>query len=124
MSQARKVLKVQASAGLFGIQGRFVDMAVQAMEEGAKGTKLTALDERVIGSAKLHVARVFERECNRSWVNGFGLALAEVNRRFGQEATIVEVARAAGFVGKVGLKSFKDAGLEEYDLRELRKCLK
>lgn len=56
---------------------------------------------------------------DQAWVAGFGLALAEVQRNFGIDASIVEVCSAAG----LGMKDFKKAGLEEYDLKVLRKCL-
>jgi hypothetical protein len=55
------------------------------------------------------------------WTCGFGLALAEVNRRCSQKAAIREVCKAAGIHH---LNTFKDAGLGPYDLRELRKCFK
>lgn len=56
---------------------------------------------------------------DQAWVAGFGLALAEVQRNFGIDAFIVEVCSAAGLT----MSHFKEAGLEEYDLKVLRKCL-
>jgi hypothetical protein len=116
---SKPVLKILTSAG-YGIREQYVKLAEQAMTQGPKGTKLVAPDETVLGTAKLHVARTFERACQNEWVCGFGLALAEMQRRFGQESTIAEVCKAAG----LDMKKFKDAGLDEYDLKELRKCLK
>jgi hypothetical protein len=56
---------------------------------------------------------------DEAWIAGFGLALAEVQRNFGIDASIVEVCGAAGLT----MNDFKKAGLEEYDLKVLRKCL-
>jgi hypothetical protein len=65
-----------------------------------------------------------KEDLDNSWLCGFGLALAEVNRGFDQPTIVAEVARAAGLVGKKGLAELKAAGLDEYDLKELRKCLR
>jgi hypothetical protein len=118
------VLKVQAMAPPYGIAERFLKLADQAILEGPKGTKLATpgegRGETSVGSARLHVARVIERACDKEWVMGFGLALSEVNKRFGQESLIQEVCQAAGMT----VKRFEESGLDEYDLKELKKCLK
>src|ERR1700690_1979024 len=100
----------------YGIRGEFVEAAEKALE----GVRVS-VPERVHGANKLRVARLFEATHAKAWTNGFGLALAEASRHFAQETAIKEVCRAAGFTA---VKQFAEAGLEEYDLKELRKCLR
>ena len=54
------------------------------------------------------------------WMLGFGLALAEVNRRRDCPSVIVEIMRDAG----VTVAMLKAVGLADYDLRQLRKATK
>lgn len=51
-----------------------------------------------------------------SWLCGFGLALAEMNRRRDCPSVIIEIMRDAG----VSIETLKEAGLDSYDLNELR----
>ncbi len=71
---------------------------------------------------KFNTERVAKQQAKKledSWICGFGLALAEVNRGHDQPSMIQEVCRTAD----LDIKAFKKAGLDEYDLKELRKCL-
>jgi hypothetical protein len=72
--------------------------------------------------AKASTIRALNRagEDDDSWTLGFGLALAEVNRRRDCPSLIAEVARDAGFDS---MDQFESAGLDEFDLKELRKCI-
>ncbi len=49
---------------------------------------------------------------------GMALALAEINRKFDRPSMVVEVAREAGLT----LKDLRAAGVDNYDLKELRKA--
>jgi hypothetical protein len=53
-----------------------------------------------------------------AWLHGFGLALAEVNRHYQNVTAVTEVMRDAGVTP--GL--LQQAGLEDYDLNEIKKC--
>lgn len=51
---------------------------------------------------------------------GFAIALSTVNRQHDQPTIVKDAIEGNGLT----LKMFKDAGVEEYDLKELRKCPK
>jgi hypothetical protein len=55
-----------------------------------------------------------------AWLCGFGLALAEHNRRFGNPDVVVDVMKCAG----VTIEKLHHAGLDAYDLKEIKKCLR
>jgi len=55
-----------------------------------------------------------------AWLQGYAAALAEVNRLYDQPSTIKSVVVGAGLY----LEDFKGAGVESYDLKQLRKALK
>lgn len=55
-----------------------------------------------------------------SWDRGFGIALAEVNRRWAHPTLVAAIVRDEGLT----IAKFKKAGLAEFDLKQLRKCLK
>lgn len=69
-----------------------------------------------------HVRRGDDRQrLRREWICGFGLALAEMHRRLlgGNDSTgVCEVVRNAGLT----LAKFKRAGLDDFDLKELRQA--
>lgn len=79
--------------------------------------KKDAIQNRELMSEALKIAQAAEN----MWINGFGLALAEVNRACDQPSACFEAASAAGLTD---IRQFRNAGLEEYDLKELRKILK
>lgn len=58
------------------------------------------------------------RRANDEWLKGFGLALAEASRQLGAPSGIGVVLRDSG----VTLAMLQRAGLEGFDLDELRKC--
>lgn len=60
------------------------------------------------------------KSTNSEFLLGFAIALSTVNRQH-DEPTIVKDAIEGNCLT---IKMFKDAGVEEYDLKELRKCLK
>lgn len=55
---------------------------------------------------------------NKEFLRGFGIALADMNRMHDQPVHVRDTIEGAGFT----LDHFKHAGLEEYDLAELRKA--
>ena len=55
---------------------------------------------------------------SRAWICGFATALAELHRRQESSTSVCEVARDAG----VTLERAREAGVEPFDLRELRKA--
>lgn len=57
---------------------------------------------------------------NDAWLCGFGIALAEHNRRFGNPDVVVDVMRGAG----VTIEKLRAAKLDGFDLKELRKCVR
>lgn len=65
--------------------------------------------------------RVMGKKTRDEWICGFATALAEMHRRLlggNDSAGVCEVARHAGLTIAVA----KSAGVEEFDLRELRKA--
>jgi hypothetical protein len=72
--------------------------------------------------AKLNVRKRRPRrnpsKFKNSWLNGYGFALSEVARQNGGDG-IEAAARTAG----VSLADLKAAGLDPYDIKELRKVL-
>jgi hypothetical protein len=106
------------------------DAAAMAGEYDGSSTHPYRLEDCILG--KLNIGRRAKPRKNPrkvqdpkdAWSCGFGLALAEVNRAFAQPTTVRDVARAAGFTGKEGLQELKRVGLDSYDLKELKKCLK
>lgn len=56
----------------------------------------------------------------KQWVCGFGVALAEVNRKWDMPTNIAEVVREAG----LSAGDFVRAGLDVYDRREIANCVK
>lgn len=56
----------------------------------------------------------------RNWRQGFGLALAEVNRMFDQPTIVCSVMEAANMT----VAKLKCAGLDDYDVAELRKAMR
>jgi hypothetical protein len=66
-------------------------------------------------------ARNSERQAeDRGMVIGVGLALAELIRTFGQPTMASSIARNFAY----DLATYRRAGLEEYDLKELRKAIR
>lgn len=66
-----------------------------------------------------HIVAMSNKE--KAWICGFGLALAEMHRRLiggNDSAGVVEVCSNAG----LALRTFKAAGLCDYDVKELRKA--
>lgn len=55
-----------------------------------------------------------------NFVQGMALALAELNRKFDQPTEVAEVLRDAGLDD---LDKLRKAGVDQYDLDELAKCL-
>lgn len=55
---------------------------------------------------------------NKEFIQGFGIALADMNRMHDAPVHVRDTIEGAGFK----LADFKAAGLEEYDLKELRKA--
>jgi hypothetical protein len=55
---------------------------------------------------------------NKDFLQGFGIALADMNRMHDQPVHVRDTIEGAGFT----LDDFKRAGLEDYDLDELRKA--
>lgn len=51
---------------------------------------------------------------------GFAMALGSVNRYFDNPTIVKSVMEGYG----VTVKLLKDAGVEDYDLKEIRKCMK
>ena len=107
-----------------------VDQA--AFRRGAEAAALVAADydrlschDHLVSDcilAKLNIRRRRPRrnpdKYKNSWLNGYGFGLAEVSRQ-GDNHGIAEAARAAG----VSINDLKAAGLDPYDLKELRKTL-
>lgn len=56
----------------------------------------------------------------RSFRQGVGLALAELNRMHDQPTMIKDVLLGFGYT----VPMLKRAGVDEYDLKELRKCVR
>lgn len=93
------------------------------------------IEDCILGKLNVKGARIKARKNTRSQVvartalaeaedraltRGFGLALSEMQQRFDQSSLVAEVCQA---FGKATMKDFKEAGLEAYDLKHLRKCL-
>ena len=57
---------------------------------------------------------------NNSFAQGVALALADLNRKFDQPAMVADVLEETGLT----IKQLRAAGVEEHDLRELKKCLR
>jgi len=55
---------------------------------------------------------------NREFLQGFAIALADMNRMHDNPVAVRDVIEGAGLT----LNDFKRAGVENYDLRELRKA--
>lgn len=72
-------------------------------------------------SRTLPLPLVVQSGFQREWLQGFAYALAEVQRTHDQPSTLVYVMRAAGLKT---IAPFVDAGVDEFDLKQLRKILK
>ena len=57
-------------------------------------------------------------EKNKEFLQGFGIALADLNRLHDQPGMVRDTIENAG----LSITDFKLAGLEKYDLDELRKA--
>lgn len=55
----------------------------------------------------------------RDFLAGFALALADINRLHDCPTYVADTIAAAGYT----IADFQQAGVEEYDLAELRKCV-
>lgn len=56
---------------------------------------------------------------NDEFLIGFGMALADLNRLHDEPVAVADTISGAGLT----IADFKRAGMEEYDLKELRKCV-
>ncbi|MFG1300328.1 hypothetical protein V5F49_11095 [Xanthobacter sp. V3C-3] len=56
---------------------------------------------------------------SRDFIAGFALALADINRLHDCPTYVADTIVGAGFT----IADFRQAGVEEYDLAELRKCV-
>ena len=57
---------------------------------------------------------------SRHFLAGFALALADINRLHDCPTYVVDTITGAGFT----IADFKQAGVDDYDLKELRKCVR
>jgi hypothetical protein len=86
-------------------------------------THLFRLGDCILGKLNLRKGKPRRNQkaiktSKQSFAAGMALALAEINRKFDRPSMVLEVAKEA----KLSLKELRAAGVDAYDLKELRKA--
>lgn len=95
------------------------DIAEQFDNESANPSRVSDIVRCKLNAVRLAKPRRNAAH-NNSFAQGVALALADLNRKFDQPAMVADVLEETGLT----IKQLRAAGVEEHDLRELKKCLR